>query len=289
VSEQPPDQPPLEDPLAEPRWQPDQAPPQQPHPPPYWQQPDQPPQHGPYAPPHWESGQQQPFQPAPPGQPPPWGYPVPAGPQPDGRQDRRTLVALAVGGVLVLAALGVGVGILVAHTNRPAKVAAAQPAPITTSAERIPTTTSAQPTPETTSPATTSPPAGSDVIKIGTTEYAEYQGGLRVQVTAVRRTTFSDLSSNPGPGVIATVRITNRSPARVDLTLVDVTLRYGANGVEADSVFDDNVHEFSGGLAVGRTATATYGFAVPRNQRDITVDVAPGIDYDSSTFAGRIS
>jgi hypothetical protein len=273
VSEQSPDQPPQEDPLAEPRWQPDQ-----PSPP------------APYPPPRWESGQQQEQWPSPwqpPGPPPPWGYPVPAAPPPDGRKDRRIIIALAAGGVLLLAALGAGIGLLVAHANRPASLAAAQPVP-TTSAERVPVTTSAQRTPETTSPAATSPPAGSDVIKIGTAEYAEYEDGLRLQVTSVRRTMFSDVSTNPGPGVIATVRITNRTRAKVDLMLVDVTVRYGADGVEADSVFDDGVHEFSGGLAVGRTATATYGFAVPRNQRDITVGVTPGFDYDSSTFAGRI-
>ena len=135
--------------------------------------------------------------------------------------------------------------------------------------------------------ATASP--GSEVIKIGTAEFAQYPDGLRVQVTSVRRTTFTDLSTDPGPGVIVTVRITNRTKSRLDLTLADVTLRYGADGVEADFVIDDTVHEFDGGLAAGRTATATYGFSVPRNQREVTVDVTPGADYDSSTFAGRIS
>jgi hypothetical protein len=170
-------------------------------------------------------------------------------------------------------------------------VAEAGPTPVTTSAEREPTTTSAEPVPETTAPTTaaTTPPAD-EVIKIGTAEYAEYADGLRVQVTSVRRTTFSDMSSAPGPGVIATIRITNGSPARVDLELVTVALRYGPDGVEVEDVFDLNkVHDFSGGLARGRTATATYGFALPRNQHNITVEVAPGFDYNGSTFEGRIA
>src|SRR5262249_33907669 len=156
--------------------------------------------------------------------------------------------------------------------------------------ERGPVTTSAAPAPETTAPATTaattSPADAAEVIKIGTTEYAEYSDGLRVQVTSVRRTTFSYVSTAPGPGVIATIRITNGPPARVDLEFVDVTLRYGADGVEAGFVVDDTVHEFSGSLARGRTATATYGFSVPRNQRAVTVEVAPDLDSVGSTFEG---
>ena len=277
MSELPPDQPQQQDPLAEP----------------HWQQPDQPQQREPDPLPQRPAGGPEQQEPFPPKWPPPvaeqaspWAYPGPAGSAPGTGHDRRNLRLLAVGGVLLLAALGVG-AVLIVNGRHPAEKAAAGPAPITTSAERAAVTTSAAPAPETTA-ATTSPAGGAEVIKIGTTEFAEYADGLRVRVTSVRRTTFSDLSSTPGPGVITTIKITNGSKARVDLALVDVVLRYGADGIEADSVFDDNVHEFSGGLAPGRTATATYGFSVPRNQPDITVEVAPGFDYDSSTFEGRV-
>jgi len=279
VSEKPPDQPEQQDPLAEPRWpQPDQPQQQEPLPSPRWQ-PDGPRQQEPFPPP---------WQPPGPGQSPAWVNPVPGGSPSAGRQDRRILISFAAGSFLLLAALGVAAGVLIVHANGRAEVAGAGPAPITTSAARAPVTTSAVPAAEATA-ASTSPAADAEVVKIGTAEFAEYPDGLRMQVTSVRRTRFSDLSSTPGPGVIATIRITNGSQARVDLALVDVTLRYGTDGVEADFVIDDNMHEFSGGLARGRTATATYGFSVPRNQRDITVEVAPGFDYDSSTFEGRIS
>lgn len=281
MSDQPPDQPQPQDPLAEPRWQqPDQPQQPQPHPLPH-PQPDWSPPQEPYAS-RWQSPV--------PAQPSAWGYGDPGGSRSGGqggRRDRRVLISLAVGGVLLLAALAVTVGLLITPAKRPAKTAVPGPTPVTTGAERGPTTTSAESAPETT--AATTPPAGDEVVKIGTAAFAEYPDGLRVQVTSVRRTTFSDLSTAPGPGVIATIKITNGSPARVDLELVIVALRYGPNGVQADMVFADNAHEFSGGLSRGRTATATYGFSVPRNQRDITVEVSPGFDYDGSTFEGRIT
>jgi hypothetical protein len=276
VSEVPPDQPQGQDPLAEP----------------HWQQPDQPQQREPDPLPQWPAGGPQQQEPLPPESLPPvaeqaspWGYPGPVESAPGTGHDRRNLGLLAVGGGLLLVVLGVG-AVLIVNGRHPEQ-AASGPAPIATSAERAAVTTSAAPAPETAA-ATTSPAGGAEVIKIGTTEFAEYADGLRVRVTSVRRTTFSDLSGTPGAGVITTIKITNGSRARVDLALVDVGLRYGADGIEAEFVFDDNVHEFSGGLAPGRTATATYGFSVPRNQPDITVEVAPGFDYDSSTFEGRV-
>jgi hypothetical protein len=276
VSEQPPDQPRQQEPSQPPHWQqPDQPSQPEAFPPPQWQQPDQAQPQQAFPPPQW--------QPPGPGQAPPWPYPPLAGPPPAKRHDARNIVLVAIGGFLLLAALGAGAAVLILRDNSSTPARAVQPTPVTTSAA---------PAPETSVPtgdgASSSPAGDAEVIKIGSTEYSQYDNGLELRVTSARRITFTELSTTPGPGVIITVKIYNGSKERVALDEVDVVMRYGRDGVEADFVIDDRVREFAGGLAPGRTATATYGFSMPRNQRDISVDVTPGFDYDSTTFEGRL-
>ncbi len=136
---------------------------------------------------------------------------------------------------------------------------------------------------------TTAPGRGAGVVRIGPDEYASYDDGLQVAVTSARRASFSDPSRSSSPGVIVTIKISNGSGETLSLEVTNVVLRYGAEGVQADWVFDDSLHIFSGNLGAGQTATATYGFAVPRRERDVTVEVTPSSDHHSSTFTGQVS
>jgi hypothetical protein len=129
-------------------------------------------------------------------------------------------------------------------------------------------------------PETTAPPEEPDVAKIGATQWFTYSDGLKVQVTKVARS---------GKNVIVTVTIRNGTKKTVDLATSQVKMTYGANGNEADPVYDmDMGLGFTGTVTPGRAKTARFGFTVPKNQT-VDVEVSPGfLDYESCHFEGSV-
>jgi hypothetical protein len=129
------------------------------------------------------------------------------------------------------------------------------------------------------------------VGKIGQDAFT-YTDGLEVRVLKAERFRFSTYSTaGAKPGVAVTVKITNTTGDRVDLSLAQVVLRYGPDEQEAEQVFDSE-NGFEGGfqtsVASGKSASAKYGFEVPKGRQSITVEVAPAWDYEPSTFEGSV-
>jgi len=94
-------------------------------------------------------------------------------------------------------------------------------------------------------------------------------------------------------GIKVTVKITNNSSKRIDLTLASVKVKSGANGTQADTIIDleNNLGlGFEGAVPPGNSATAIYGFSVPSGDLSkIDVEVAPDFDHDSAIFEGAAS
>ncbi|MDQ1678057.1 MAG: hypothetical protein QOC93_3201 [Actinomycetota bacterium] len=121
-----------------------------------------------------------------------------------------------------------------------------------------------------------------------------YEDDLKVQVLSAKRYTIPVINAGAQPGdvgVLVTVRITNGGLELVELNECIVTLKAGADGLEAERVFDDVAGDgFNSRVAPGRKATATFGFAVPKgNLPLVNIEVAPAFDYEASIFEGKAS
>ena len=134
--------------------------------------------------------------------------------------------------------------------------------------------------------------AGSNVTQVG--QWATADDGVAFRVSKLKRGRVSDIASggHPGdPAVVVTVQVRNGGKHRIDLTLVDVTARLGKSGDEAERVFQDGVDEgLTGTLAPGRTVSDRYMFAASKasDLKQVSVEIAPGIEYDSATFEGGL-
>lgn len=92
-----------------------------------------------------------------------------------------------------------------------------------------------------------------------------------------------------GPGVSVELELTNASGTPVDLGTTVVGLAYGAERVPAN-VFSTGTSSFTGSVATGTSATGTYVFAVPADERSslrVTVDTA--VDVPVVVFEGPAS
>lgn len=119
---------------------------------------------------------------------------------------------------------------------------------------------------------------------------------LEATVVSVRRFTPSDTAAGTHPGQVGirvTAKITNNSGQQLDLTLADVHVKTGADGTQADTIFDSENNlglGFEGSIAPGRSATADYGFSVPTaDLGKIDIEVTPGFDFDPAIFEGSVS
>lgn len=137
----------------------------------------------------------------------------------------------------------------------------------------------------------TAEPEASNITKVG--ESATAEDGVWFSVTRLQRSRVSDIASGGRPGnpaVIVTVKIRNGSKERLDLSQIDVAVRLGKDGREAEEVFQDDFSGTpTGSLAPGRTSTSKYMFAgkTAAELRTVSVELAPGWDYDSATFEGK--
>lgn len=73
--------------------------------------------------------------------------------------------------------------------------------------------------------------------------------------------------------------------------MVTVTARLGADGIEAEQVFQDGVDGmFDGTIAPGRTATTRFMFAAEKaaDLKTVSIEVNAGFEYESFTFEGGL-
>ncbi|WP_410790280.1 DUF4352 domain-containing protein [Kribbella sp. C-35] len=87
------------------------------------------------------------------------------------------------------------------------------------------------------------------------------------------------------------VHLRGRPKKTADLALTTVKLAHGANGDQADDVFDsENGLDggFDGSVTPGHARTAKLGFAVPKGRQALDIEVQPGFEYESVHFEGSV-
>ncbi|MEU0133502.1 DUF4352 domain-containing protein [Streptomyces sp. NPDC006296] len=128
---------------------------------------------------------------------------------------------------------------------------------------------------------------GADAI-LRADDSAAYDDGLEITVGAPVPYTAGEFAVGHTRGnraYVVSVVIENKSGEKFDTTLVGVDARAGEDGVNAEQIFDDEVGEgFTGTLRPGRKMTAKYAFDAPADAANLTVEVAPGIDWDASQW-----
>lgn len=134
------------------------------------------------------------------------------------------------------------------------------------------------------------------VAKIGGAQGFTYDDKVQVIVPSAKRWTPTGSAAGIQPGqkgVKVTVKIVNGSDQALDLAAVQVNLKAGADGVQAESIidFESQVGSgFTGSVAPGRSASAVFGFAVaPANLTLLNVEVTPSYAHRSCVFEGAAS
>ena len=120
-----------------------------------------------------------------------------------------------------------------------------------------------------------------------------YNDGLSVQLVSlkkVKRDPYAAGGTRNDYVVVATVKITNGTKSTFDPSMSIVSAASGPDGDEVESVFQDGVDgSFSGIIPSGRSRTAKFGLAIPREHiGEILVTILPGWDYEEAAFEGTI-
>ena len=92
-----------------------------------------------------------------------------------------------------------------------------------------------------------------------------------------------------GPGVRAELEMVNSTGAAVDLSTVVVNLAYGSGRTPANT-FSTGTSSFPASVEAGATATGTYVFEVPADERgDLRLTVDYAVDVPVVVFEGAAS
>ena len=93
-----------------------------------------------------------------------------------------------------------------------------------------------------------------------------------------------------GPSLRVTVTIDNATSAALDLTSAVVNLYYGADRLPAIDLLEPGKVDFPGNVRAGETASGTFVFLVPVDERDdVTVEFDLASDSTVVLFAGPVA
>ncbi|MEU3689613.1 DUF4190 domain-containing protein [Streptomyces narbonensis] len=115
-----------------------------------------------------------------------------------------------------------------------------------------------------------------------------YDDDLKITVSDPKAYTASEYAVGHTKGNKAyqvTVVVENGGKKNFDAVGVLLSARAGANGVEAEQIFDEKVGAgFQGAVLPGKKATLTVAFDTPKDAKNLTVEVNPGFDYNASQW-----
>ncbi|HEU5223288.1 MAG TPA: hypothetical protein VFU07_06350 [Candidatus Lumbricidophila sp.] len=193
----------------------------------------------------------------------------------------RTRALLGSGAAVAGAAIVIA---LVALVNNPAPAPAPAATSAASAASATPTPTQTQTPSASVSPtpaATASPTPQSNATEappVPITATAQPFQGVRYRVTALEA--VDGQAAQPGevagPAIRFVVQIENQTPDALGLGQAVVNVYYGANRAPADTLTEPGGSPFPASVAAGNTASGTFVFRVPSDQRDtltITVDL----------------
>jgi hypothetical protein len=125
--------------------------------------------------------------------------------------------------------------------------------------------------------------------KVGSTW--RFDDGVDVKLVKISRSTIPQISSGGSPGdpaVVVTVKITNGSRNRLDISLLSIKVRTGTNGDETEQSFAEGFSNPDGLLAKERSYTYKAMFAADKPFKKVAVDVTPTWDYSPAQFEGML-
>lgn len=141
----------------------------------------------------------------------------------------------------------------------------------------------------------TQEPAAEPVEKVANFKQAyTYDDGLKIQVSKIDTAKAGEYAMGAKPGasvLVLTVKITNGTKTVIDPALLTAALTYGADGTEVEQVFDGDLGGgFSAKIAPGKSASAEFGYSVPKaGYGSVTFDVSPDFERESALFSGPVS
>jgi len=135
-----------------------------------------------------------------------------------------------------------------------------------------------------------SEPDSGDLAKAGS-EKVRTDDGLEIWITDLKRGRIGSNASGGHPGdpmVLFRLHIKNGTTHKVNGDEFSVSLSYGAEGDEAEGVYDTGLDSVTGVIARGRQKTGKYGFAVPtKHMNDLIIQV-DDYEHEPALFAGAV-
>lgn len=131
------------------------------------------------------------------------------------------------------------------------------------------------------------PVAINPLAPVGTGTPADFGGGVTATLTGTR--SVDVVAHTPGetsgPGVAATIKVSNGSKQPFDLSTIAVNATYG-DGTPAIVSRSDPAQDLTGTVDPGKTATGVYVFRVPKDQTgSLVVQVQSGVKPNIVQFS----
>ncbi|MFE5939197.1 DUF4352 domain-containing protein [Streptomyces sp. NPDC056470] len=134
-------------------------------------------------------------------------------------------------------------------------------------------------------------PAGTAGKGLAAGDTAVYED-IKVTVSEAKAYKPSEFASGHTEGNKAyqvTVVIENGGKEKFDAALATLTARAGKDGVTAEQIFDDKVGTgFSGSILPGKKSTVVYAFDTPKDAKNLSVEVSPGLEHDASQWELKV-
>lgn len=109
------------------------------------------------------------------------------------------------------------------------------------------------------------------------------------QATSYKPSEFAAGHTEGNKAYQVTVVVENAGKEKFDASLVTLTARAGKDGVPAEQIFDDKVGTgFSGSILPGKKSTVVYAFDVPKDAKDLAVEVSPGLDHEAAQWELKV-
>ncbi|EXJ53240.1 MULTISPECIES: DUF4352 domain-containing protein [unclassified Microbacterium] len=207
---------------------------------------------------------------------------------------RRNRVLIGGAVAVVVAAIAIVIGVMAARTGASD---AASPTPAATSGAA--TSPGASPTASVPAPSGSGTPASTDapapgretLPPVSLDDTAEVPAGPGVRVTSIEAVEGEAVVPGEiaGPALRVTVEVDNTTADAIDLRTATVTLSYGDPLQPGNPISKPAGAAFPDSVEPGQTASGTFVFEVPKDQRDrVQIAVDLSIDDPIVAFEGSV-
>lgn len=124
----------------------------------------------------------------------------------------------------------------------------------------------------------------------GLDDVISYENNVSVSLSGFTRTVSSAYASPENtPYVRFTIKVDNKSGKTLDVTGLSVSCQRMDAGEESDSIFDEGLDGSpSTRLLGGRTISVRWGCALPKDEKNIQIEVSPDFESEAGIFTGSV-